>query len=141
VVWYHKGMNIDSGIAEYNARQTGELRAVCDTLLHEITEQVGKLPSKIYYKIPVWFVDENPAVGYDVRKDYVNLLFWSGQAFETPGLTKEGSFKAAEVRYRTVADIDTALLRAWLQESTTKVYNYRDIRKNKGVLTLIKPSV
>lgn len=132
-------MTIDSGISEYNAHQTGEFKAICDTLLHEITGQLGKFPSKIYYKIPVWFIDENPVVGYDVRKDYVNLLFWSGQAFETPGLTKEGSFKAAEARYRTVADIDVERLRAWLKESTAKIYNYSDIRKNKGVLTLIKP--
>lgn len=132
-------MTIDSGIAEYNAHQTGEFKAICDKLLQEITDQIGKLPSRIYYKIPVWFVDDNPAVGYDVRKDYVNLLFWSGQAFETPGLTKEGSFKAAEIRYRSAAEIDTELLHAWLQESTKKVYNYRDIRKNKGVLTLIEP--
>jgi len=131
---------IDSGIAEYNAQQAGEFKAICDILLQEITDQIGKLPSKIYYKIPVWFVDENPAVGYDVRKDYVNLLFWSGQAFETPGLTKEGSFKAAEIRYRTAAEIDKDQLRAWLQESTKRVYNYRDIRKNRGALTLIEPS-
>lgn len=131
-------MTIDSGIAEYNARQTGQSKAICDILLQEITERLGTFPSKVWHGAPVWFIDNNPVAGYAVRKDYVNLLFWSGQAFKTPGLTKEGSFKAAEARYRTTAEIDTQLLRAWLQESTEWIYNYGDIRKNRGVLTLIK---
>lgn len=116
-----------------------DLRDVCDTLAAEISKHLkGGLP-KIWYKIPVWFIGENPVVGYSVTKSKgINLLFWSGQAFTTPGLEQEGSFKAAQVFYSDASEIDKGLLAKWLQEAHSKIYNYKDIRKNRGKLTLEK---
>jgi hypothetical protein len=42
---------------------------------------------------------------------------WSGQSFQEKGLKKDGSFKAAEVRYTAVDQVDTAKLQIWLAEA------------------------
>jgi hypothetical protein len=132
-------MNKD--IAAYNNKvESPELKAVCDHLAKVIDATMPKtVTSKISYAQPIWFLGANPLVGYNVtKKGKVNLLFWSGQAFEEPGLTVEGSFKAAEIKYETVGDIDEAKLKKWLKEAAVTMYDYMDIRKNKGKLTLMK---
>jgi hypothetical protein len=32
----------------------------------------------------VWFIDDNPVVGYSASAKSVNLLFWNGQALGYP---------------------------------------------------------
>ena len=66
----------------------------------------------------------------------MRLLFWSGQSFTTPGLSVEGSFKAAEARYTAVEQVDVALLTRWLADSRAIQWNYRDIRTNRGLVPL-----
>ena len=51
-------------------------------------------------------MDGNPIVGYSKLKDCVRLLFWSGQTFEEPLIKNEGKFKAAEIRYTSVNQIN-----------------------------------
>lgn len=125
-------------ITGYNrAVEQEDLREVCDALAKLISKGLNGASPKIWYKNPVWFIGENPIVGYSVTKSKgVNLLFWSGQAFDTSGLKSEGSFKAAETFYKTVDEIDENLLQKWLDEASVKIYNYKDIRKNRGKLTL-----
>ncbi len=72
-------------------------------------------------------------MGYDRLKHSVRLLFWSGQSFSTHGLHPEGSFKAAEIRLTDVAQIDEGLVATWLAESREVQWNYRDIRRNRGL--------
>ena len=126
-------------VKKFNEKIENEtLRAVCDVLMNEITKNLPGATVKIWYKIPVWFIKDNPVVGYSVTKrNGINLLFWSGQAFTEPGLKPEGSFMAAEVKYKDIREIDTEKLQKWLSEASVKIYNYKDIRKNNGVLTLI----
>lgn len=115
-----------------------EHKEVCELLYVEIVKVLGSDTCKIWHAIPVWFVKENPVVGYNLTANKgVNLLFWSGHAFSEPGLTPEGSFKAAEIKYQNVSDIDIEKLRKWLEEAKVKIYNYKDIRKNRGTLSLI----
>lgn len=128
-------MNKPTTIDEYHARLEPEDRAICDLLRTEIDSAL--LPdatSKVWHGHPVWFLDGNPIVGYDRLKHALRLMFWSGQSFETPGLAAEGSFKAGEVRYQHVDEVDVEALRAWLAESRTVQWNYRDIRRTKGKL-------
>ncbi len=124
---------------EYSAKAGKEFGPLCEVLRKTISGIMPKNSGKIYYEMPVWFVEDNPAVGYSVskNKDHVTLLFWSGRGFKTPGLTPEGSFMAAEVKYKTISDIDKKPLRNWIEESKTVIYNYNEIRKNKGKLTLL----
>ena len=121
-----------------NAVSQAELKAVCERLAEIIDANLPKATSKVWHAAPVWFILGNPIVGYSVtKKGLVNLLFWSGQSFTEPGLLPEGSFKAAEIKYANVTEIDEAKLKAWLAESAVTMWNYKDIRKNRGKLSLL----
>jgi len=124
-----------SDIDEYNEKQTGETQKIVTFLRGEILRALPESQGKVYHAHPAWFMNENPIVGYDVSDHGVNILFWSGQSFQTPGLTAKGKFKAAGTTYTAVADIDGAQLQAWLEESKTVQWDYKNLRANNGVLT------
>lgn len=121
-------------VAKYHAALEEGARSICALLNREIRAVLKGADCKVWHGSPVWFLDGNPIVGYDKLKDCVRLLFWSGQSFEAPGLTAEGSFKAAEARYQTLSDVDTRALRRWLRESKLVQWDYQNIVKRKGRL-------
>lgn len=124
-------------IPGYNALYKGETKKICVLLRTEIEKLLPKATSKLWHGGPVWFIDDNPVVGYSVLKAGVALLFWSGQSFTHPGLSKEGSFKAAEIKYVSASDIKLGDLRKWLKECKTIQWDYKNIVKNKGKLSKI----
>lgn len=124
----------DAKITAYHDAQVGDDRLVCDILREEIDRALPGATSKIWHAHPVWFLAGNPIVGYSKLKGGVRLLFWSGRSFAHPGLAVEGSFKAAEKRYVSPADIDRDQLRLWLAEARTVQWDYRNIVKRKGRL-------
>ena len=99
---------ISADILAYNAKQDPPFRDICDQLSALILAALPEATNKIWHAHPVWFLAGNPIVGYRRLKGRVRLLYWSGQTFDEPGLKHEGSFKAAEKRYFTVAYIDRA---------------------------------
>lgn len=121
-------------IEAYNAAQEDEFRLICDELRAVIDRVLPEAESKIWHAHPVWFLDGNPVVGYSKLKGPVRLLFWSGQSFETPGLDKEGTFKAAEKRYTSVTQINSNELVSWLEEARKVQWDYKNIVKRKGRL-------
>ena len=122
----------------YNKAQPKGLKQICDTLANEIDKGLKDAESKVWHGGPVWFLDGNPIVGYWVRKDAtVQLLFWSGQSFDEPGLKPEGTFKAAEARYGILADIKVTPLCRWLKKSKKIQWDYKNIVKRKGQLVRI----
>jgi hypothetical protein len=122
---------------DYSAKAGKLLGPVCEILRKEISKIMPKGAGKIYYSMPAWLINGNPIVAYKASSRHVLLLFWSGQSFKTPGLKPGGSFKAAEIKYRNITEINRLRLRKWLKESKKIMWNYKDIRKNKGKLTLI----
>lgn len=124
-------------IKSYNAGQTGETKKLCKLLHTEIQKALPKATSKIWHGGPVWFIDENPVVGYSIQKKGVVILFWSGQSFAHKGLEIEGTFKAAQKVYSTVDDLKVTHLRKWLRECKTVQWDYKNIVKNKGLLDRI----
>lgn len=123
---------------EYNAALAPAERAICDLLAREIDRHLEGAENKVWHRHPVWFLDGNPIVGYSKLKGGVRLLFWSGQSFEEEGLTKEGTFKAAEVRYTAVDQVDTKKLRRWLAESRDVQWDYKNIVRRRGQLVRLK---
>jgi len=121
-------------IDAYHATLAPEDRAICDTLRAAITRALPEAEAKVWHAHPVWFLNGNPITGYSKLKGCVRLLFWSGQSFAAPGLTPEGSFKAAEARYRSVAEIDPAALGRWLAEARAVQWDYKNIVRNRGRL-------
>ena len=129
-------MNKD--IQSYNDTQSAEDREICNILSGEISRNLPKAENKIWHAHPVWFLNGNPIVGYSKLKNCIRLLFWSGQSFEEDGLEKEGSFKAAEVRYTSPEQINIKDLRRWLKKSKEIQWDYKNLIKRKGVLKRLK---
>jgi len=122
----------------YNAALAPGARAICQLLAAQIDAHLPDAENKVWHGHPVWFLDGNPIVGYSKLKDCVRLLFWSGQGFTAAGLTKEGSFKAAEIRYTSVDDVDPKQLRRWLMEAREIQWDYKNIVRRKGRLERLK---
>ena len=121
-------------IKEYNRALSVKDKAIAKLLVEKINEQLPEEESKIWHAHPVWFLNGNPIAGYSKLKDCIRLLFWSGQSFDEPGLSNEGSFKAAEVRYTSVDQINVKDLARWLKKSKAIQWDYKNIVKRKGVL-------
>jgi hypothetical protein len=125
-------------IKAYNNKQTSEDKKICNILAAEIDHGLPEAENKIWHGHPVWFLDGNPIAGYSKLKDSVRLLFWSGQSFDEDALQKEGSFKAAEVRYTSADQINKKDLTRWLKKSRDIQWNYKNIVKRKGKLVRLK---
>lgn len=122
----------------YNEGQAPEDREICNLLSREIDRNLPEAENKIWHAHPVWFIDGNPIVGYSKLKDAVRLLFWSGQSFEEEGLKEEGSFKAAEARYTTAAEVDVEDLKRWLAKAREIQWDYKNLTRRKGQLERLK---
>ncbi len=131
-------IEISSDILDYNKTLKGVDADICTILAEEISSSLPQSENKIWHANPVWFLDGNPIVGYDKLKDCVRVLFWSGQSFEEEGLTKSGSFKAAEIRYTDSKQINIKDLRRWVSKSVDIQWDYKNIVKRKGVLKRLK---
>lgn len=129
-------MNKD--IQAYNNAQSDEDKKICNMLSKEISANLPDAENKIWHAHPVWFLDGNPVAGYSKLKNCIRLLFWSGQSFDEDGLQKEGSFKAAEIRYTSAGQINKSDLKRWLEKSRDIQWDYKNIVKRKGVLERLK---
>lgn len=124
-------------IAEYNASLTGTDKSICELLFQEINKSLNGAESKVWHRHPVWFINGNPIVGYSKLKNCVQLLFWSGQSFDEPGLESEGSFKASQKRYTSLEEVNIEDLHRWLEKSKKIQWDYKNIVKHRGILEKI----
>lgn len=129
---------MNTTIQTYNTSQADDDRVICEQLAKLIDAKLQKAESKVWHAHPVWFIDGNPIVGYAKLKSAVQLLFWSGQSFDEPGLKAEGSFNAAEARYNTVDQVNTDDVNRWLDKAMTIQWDYKNIVKRRGVLERLK---
>jgi hypothetical protein len=131
-------MSLHPDIGAYNDAQAPGDRAICQLLAKQIQRGLPEAENRVWHAHPVWFLEGNPIVGYSKLKGCVRLLFWSGQSFQEGGLTKEGTFKAAEARYTTAAQVDTAKLQCWLSEARQIQWDYKNLIRKKGRLQRLK---
>jgi hypothetical protein len=126
-------------IQAYNDRQNDIDKAICDLLATEIKQHLQFADYKIWHGHPVWFIDENPIVGYSKQKKGIRLLFWSGASFEEIGLTVKGEkFQDASIFYQAKEEIDLVDLHRWLDKSEEIQWDYKNIVKRKGILERLK---
>jgi len=125
-------------IQAYNDKQAASDQEICNLLAQEIDHVLKEAENKIWHAHPVWFLDGNPVVGYSKLKDSVRLLFWSGQSFDEDTLQKEGTFKAAEMRYHFATEINKKDLTRWLKKARDIQWDYKNIVKRKGKLERLK---
>lgn len=126
-------------ILEYNKAQTENVKIICDFLESAISTSLKKSESKVWHGSPVWFINGNPIVAYSVRKNgTVSLMFFSGQSFEEKDLQPEGKFKASEIMYTDVKEIKITHVKKWLKKAVVIQWDYKNIVKNKGTLSLLQ---
>lgn len=126
-------------IKAYNDLQTAEDKKICDKLAAIIDQELEVAESKIWHAHPVWFIEENPVVGYSKQKAGIKLMFWSGADFEEAELDIRGiKFKDASRFYHNASDIDADTLIRWLQKSREIQWDYKNIVKRKGKLERLK---
>ena len=123
-------------ITAFNAAQSDGDRVICDSLAAQIRAALSEAEGKIWHRHPVWFLDANPVVGYSRQKPGIRLMFWSGADFDEPDLNVIGKrFRDASVFFTDPAQIDAQALQRWLDKARVIQWNYRDIARNKGVLS------
>jgi hypothetical protein len=125
----------DDQVAAYSQTQSLAFRTICELLRELIDKALPKASSKIWHGSPVWFIDDNPVVGYDARAKTVNLVFWNGQAFDEPGLRPVGKYRAAQASFADVAEIDSRVIHRWLRKARLDVFDsnafFKNLRKRK----------
>jgi hypothetical protein len=127
-------VKINSEIEKYNSALSKGDKEICDELASSITNNLPNSENKIWHGHPVWFLNGNPIVGYSKQKCGINLLFWSGQGFDEVGLRPEGKFKAAEICYTDIKDVNKEDLKSWLDKARVIQWDYKNIVKRKGRL-------
>lgn len=124
-----------SGTLKYNMRQGAEHKEVCDLLAQEIDKALADAVNKIWHAHPVWFLDENPIVGYSRQKPGIRLMFWSGADFEEEKLNVVGKkFKDASVFFNDVSEVPRRDLRRWLKKARLIRWDYKNLIRRKGRL-------
>ncbi|MBN3491232.1 hypothetical protein JV173_06940 [Acholeplasma equirhinis] len=127
-----------SDIVAYNDA-LGDFKDNANQLFLELEKLAPNLEVKIWHRTVVFFDDGNPLFGYSLKKHGLELMFWSGQAFENQkGLDPVGSFKAARIILSPKANLPMSLIKTWVKEAFTVQFDYKNIVKNKGVLERIK---
>jgi hypothetical protein len=119
----------DEPIGAYSAAQPPALRTLCDLLRELIDPALPKAAVKVWHGSPVWFLDDNPIVGYNATAKTVNLLFWNGQAFHETGLEPVGKYGAAQAKFTDAAEIDPKVIRRWLKKAKADVFDSKTFFK------------
>ncbi|WOO42259.1 DUF1801 domain-containing protein [Rubellicoccus peritrichatus] len=126
-------------IKTFNQSQCEGDQEICELLSSIIDGYLTEAESKIWHRHPVWFLDENPTVGYSRLKAGIRLMFWSGADFEETQLKRgTGKFKDASIIYTSVEEIIVKDLKRWLKKSRTIQWDYKNIYKTKGKLNRLK---
>jgi Domain of unknown function (DU1801) len=132
-------MYMSTEIQSYNNKQEAEYNKICNLLSGIIDKSLKKAACKIWHSHPVWFIEENPIVGYSKQKAGIRLMFWSGASFEEEKLNIRGSkFKDASVFYNNPSEINSKDLKRWLKKSEEIQWDYKNIVKRKGKLERLK---
>lgn len=129
---------MSQAILSYNATFSPEQASICNELAKLIETTIADAAGKIWHGHPVWFLEGNPIVGYHVLKNYVSLLFWSGQSFNEPLLQKLGKFKAAELRITAIEQINNIVSTDVFQKAIDIQWDYKNVVKRKGGLEKLK---
>lgn len=131
--------NTYSTIQDYNNSLDDQYKSICDQLFKIINSNLENAKSKIWHAHPVWFIDENPIVGYSKQKRGIRLMFWSGKSFDESSLNVEGEkFQDASICYNSEDEIREEDLLRWITKAVEIQWDYKNIVKRKGELLRLK---
>lgn len=130
-------MNLE--IETYNDKLSATDKEICKQLAVIIDNELTQATSKVWHAHPVWFLNDNPIVGYSKQKKGIRLMFWSGVDFEEEKLNVKGAkFKDASIFYNEVGEIEPKELKNWLAKAKTIQWDYKNIVKRKGQLERVE---
>ncbi len=124
-------MTIPADVLAYNQAQTADQALIGEALAELFAKVVPAAEGKVWHGHPLWFLDQNPVVGYSIKKSGVQVLFWSGQFLEGPGLVPLGKFKAASWDVADVASLQAPELTKWLGQVSAIQWDYKNLPKLK----------
>ena len=110
-------------IKNYNNSLDAASKKVANQLRTLIDANLKGAESKVWHGAPVWFIGENPVVGYSKKKAGVSLLFWNGKNFSESKLKNVGSFFAAEMIYTSVDELVEKDIKRWLKLSKELIWD------------------
>jgi len=126
---------ISQSILDYNDKLSEADKTICHLLAVEITKKMAYAENKIWHSHPVWFLNENPIVGYSKEKKGLRLMFWSGADFGERALNMRGAkFKDASIYYTAADEINIDDLKRWMGKAIEIQWDYKNIAKRQGVL-------
>jgi hypothetical protein len=114
-----------AAIDAYSRARPPGVRAICARLRGLIDAELPKADSKVWHGSPVWFLDDNPVVGYSATKKGVSLLFWNGRALGEAELEPVGKYRAAQAVFGDAAELDAKVIRRWLKKAKSDVFDSR----------------
>lgn len=124
-------------IDTYHAQYSPGDQAIFARLRGGIEAGLPAAQGKIWHAHPVWFLAENPIVGYNRLKAGVRLMFWSGADFGEPTLKPgTGKFKDAAILYTDAAQIDADDLRRWLDKAGRIQWDYKNLIRNRKLVRI-----
>jgi len=130
---------INPDILSYNEMQSESDKEICILLTASIDRKLKNAENKIWHRHPVWFLEDNPIVGYSKQKQGIRLMFWSGKSFDEPQLNSEGGkFQDASIFFNDIKELNGADLRRWLEKSMEIQWDYKNMIKRKGQLVRLK---
>ena len=122
-------------VETYNEKQSDDIKSICTILSNSIDINLPEATNKIWHAHPVWFLQENPIVGYSLQKKGLRLMFWSGADFDEELLNVKGKkFKDASIFYNNISEVNTDDLKRWLQKAKKIQWDYKNLIKRKGQL-------
>lgn len=132
-------MVLNSEIENYIQALDANDYKICKLLAEIICNKLPIAENKIWHRHPVWFIEQNPIVGFSKQKKGIRLMFWSGIDFEVPELNIHGNkFKDASIFYKSVEEININHVYSWLDKSEHIQYDYKNLIKRKGILVRLK---
>jgi hypothetical protein len=129
-------MTLDKAINAYNKSQDKNSREICELLASIISKDLPIAHGKVWHGHPVWFINENPVVGYSKKKAGIEILFWSGQSFGEESLIAIGKFKAAGYIYQDITEVKKTVVKRWLKTSKKIQWDYANLPKNRKLVKL-----
>jgi len=130
-------MAVPKDVLLYNKELDSASKIIANELLDLITKTLLKAEGKVWHGHPVWFINENPIVGYSLKKSGVELLFWSGQSFDEPLLISVGKFKAAGITFTEINEIKKTVITRYLRKAKTIQWDYKNLPKNRKLIKLV----
>lgn len=129
---------IGQDIQDYQSNLSSHDAEIGEVLIKLFSKALPTAEAKVWHGHPVWFVDGNPVVGYNLKKAGVEVLFWSGQSFKLEGLRAIGKFKAAGISLPTLKDLNKKEMTIWLGEALAIQWDYQNLPKKRALVKRTK---